>query len=234
MEDQFEIILLSCRNILLLTLWELERIGHLWIQKMPDLIDVCNILSTKTTLIRWTWEDPSISYSGYTIIIIIITSNPHSLNLATAAFFGYNAMWEFENDGAAFVDGDMYFNQTEQKLYVSSSICGYYYISSQVYFQANSHDQSYNYVRHEINIERKCNDKDIILRSYSSFPAASDDSFLRRSTTHAGGVVKMCKGGSIFVVIPSNQPCCPIGVNPSTHLSVFMIAETTCESQRVI
>ena len=131
-------------------------------------------------------------------------------------------MMTFKNDGASFVDGHMFFNETEQKLYIP--ICGYYFISSQVYFQANSHNESLYYARHEIEIESKCNKDSQTMRSYSPFPGPDS---VRRTTTHVGGVVKMCGYGSISLVIPS-QPCCPIGVKQSTHLSVFMIANTSC------
>lgn len=118
----------------------------------------------------------------------------------------------------------MVFNKTDQKLYIPTY--GYYFISSQVYFQAHSHNESEYYVYHKIHIQTKCNNKKLILRSYSSFPATPGPVYRRCTTTHTEGLVKMCRGGSISILIPSVVPCCPIGKKQSTHLSVFMIAET--------
>lgn len=127
----------------------------------------------------------------------------------------------------------MYFNQKDQKLYVPT--CGYYYVTSQVFFQSNYGTPVNDDIRHQLNIQRNCsatgstiNDR-VTLRSYSAFSATSDN--VARSTNHIGDVVKLCEGGTITVYIPNDQPCCPIGRYQTTYLSAFLISETSCESQ---
>ena len=129
----------------------------------------------------------------------------------------------------------MYFNQKTKKLHVPA--CGYYYISSHIYFQSDSSVSSSDskYVRHQLDIKRNCgyNDDFLRLRSYSSLAATPTN--LGRTTTYIGDVVKMCRGGSISVIIPDQyNPCCPYGRSQTTYLSAFMIADTTCEASRVL
>ena len=137
------------------------------------------------------------------------------------------------NGSAAYVDGGMYFTQNDKRLYVPT--CGYYYISSQVYYQSNSLSPSKSYVRHHLRVDRNCGDRVsdnlLSLRSYSSLLVSevAPDSGLGRTSTHIADVVKMCKGGSIHVRIPYDSPCCPIGRFTTTYFSAFMVAETTCE-----
>ena len=138
------------------------------------------------------------------------------------------------NKSDAFVDGGMYFNQKLKQLHVP--ICGYYYVSSHVFFQsevsAGSSDSKY--VRHQLRIDRNCSSlteaqNRVMLLSYSSFPHASGS--VTRTTTNIGDVVKLCAGGYITVEIPEDRynPCCPYGRRQSTYLSAFMVSETSCD-----
>ena len=137
------------------------------------------------------------------------------------------------NKSGAFVDGGMYFNHGEKKLHVP--ICGYYSISSHVYFQSDNtaSTRGTKYVRHEVIIEKNCNysqeSDTVILRSYSSL-VASPTSY-GRTSTHIGDVVKMCEKGSIQVIIPDDYSngCCPYGRSQSTYLSAYMVSETSCD-----
>lgn len=132
----------------------------------------------------------------------------------------------------------MYFNQKNKRLYAPT--CGYYYVSSQVFFQSDVYPSqqdaasSSKYVRHQLRIERNCSSltdrqNRVILRSYSSFPR--DPGSVTRTTTNIGDVVKLCAGGNIYVEIPEDRynPCCPYGRSQSTYLSAFMVSETSCE-----
>ena len=136
------------------------------------------------------------------------------------------------NESDAFVDGGMYFNQKDQKLYVPT--CGYYYVSSSIFFQSDlsASGSSSNYVRHQIYVERNCSyaDDRVLLRSYSSLAATQQN--VGRTTTYIGSVVKMCGGGTISVIIPNDRynPCCPYGRYQTTFLSAFMVAEATCDA----
>ena len=140
------------------------------------------------------------------------------------------------NKSDAFVDGGMYFNQKQKRLYVPT--CGYYYVTSQVFFQSDVYPSkgasNSKYVRHQLRIERNCSSltelqNRVILRSYSSFPR--DSGSVTRTTTNIGDVVKLCAGGYVYVEIPEDRynPCCPYGRSQSTYLSAFMVSETSCE-----
>ena len=138
------------------------------------------------------------------------------------------------NKSDAYVDGGMFFNQKDKKLYVPT--CGYYYISSHVLFQSDSSLPSdSNYVRHEVSINRNCNyaDDSLLLRSYSSMLVTPEN--VGRTTTYIGDVVKMCESGTISVIVPNDRynPCCAYGRSQTTYLSAFMVADTTCEPPRV-
>ena len=149
---------------------------------------------------------------------------------------GYQTSWVCANKSDAYVDGGMFFSQKDKKLYVPT--CGYYYVSSHVFFQSDSSvsDSGSNYVRHQISIERNCSYSDdwLLLRSYSSLSATPEK--VGRTTTYIGDVVKMCAGGTISVIIPNDRynPCCAYGRSQTTYLSAFMVAETTCDPPRIL
>lgn len=139
-------------------------------------------------------------------------------------------------NGIAFVDGGMAFNQSDQALYVPK--CGYYYVSSQVYFQVS--DQQTRSIFHQLNIRRSCSTRtnipDITLKGYAStgqVQVANGDS--TASSTYVGDVVMLCRGSKIWVTIPDNpdsMPCCPYG--QETRLQAFLIAETSCSWPPII
>ena len=147
---------------------------------------------------------------------------------------GYQSSWVCANQSGAFVDGGMFFSIKARELSVPT--CGYYQVSSHVYFQSErtASTSASKYVRHELIIKKKCNyahEADtVILRSYSSL--VSSPTSYGRTSTHIGDVVKMCKGGTIMVNIPSDSsnPCCPYGRSQSTYLSVYMVTETSCDA----
>lgn len=146
---------------------------------------------------------------------------------------GYQTVWVCANQSGAFVDGGMHFSLKEKRLTVPT--CGYYQISSQVYFQSDGTESSNapRHVRHEVIINKNCDyahESDIVvLRSYSSLVSTSTG--YGRTSTHIGDVVKMCKYGTIMVNIPKeSNPCCPYGRSQSTYLSAYMVTNTSCEA----
>ncbi len=147
---------------------------------------------------------------------------------------GYQTSWVCANSSGAFVDGGMDFSFSDKALNVRT--CGYYQVSSHVYFQSDrtTSTSTSKYVRHELIINRNCkyaHESDIvILRSYSSL--VSTPTSYGRTSTHIGDVVKMCKDGTIRVIIPndSSNPCCPYGRSQSTYLSAFLVSETSCNA----
>ena len=137
------------------------------------------------------------------------------------------------NQSGAFVDGGMFFVHRTRKLTVPT--CGYYQVSSHVYFQSErTTTNALKYVRHELIIKKNCSyaheSDTVILRSYSSLVSATGS--YGRTSTHIGDVVKMCEGGTIMVNIPSDpsNPCCPYGRSQSTYLSAYMVTNTSCDA----
>ena len=147
---------------------------------------------------------------------------------------GYQSSWVCANQSGAFVDGGMFFSHKTRKLTVPT--CGYYQVSSHVFFQSERTDSptESKYVRHEVIINKNCkyaHESDtVILRSYSSL--VSTCTRYGRTSTHIGDAVKMCEGGTIMVMIPSDSsnPCCPYGRSQSTYLSAYMVTETSCDA----
>ena len=150
----------------------------------------------------------------------------------------YQTRWSCYDtrNGMAFVDGGMSFNQSDQSLYVPK--CGYYYVSSQVYFQVS--EAQTRSVFHQLNIRRSCatrtNIPDITLKGYSSTghvqPANGEST---ATSTYVADIVMLCRGSRIWVTIPDNpdsMPCCPYG--QETHLQAFLVAETSCSWPPVI
>ena len=140
------------------------------------------------------------------------------------------------NHSNAYVDGGMVFNQKDKKLYVPA--CGYYYISSQMYFQY-THNGSINtteaqFVSYEVKVNRSCKDENednhVLFRSYATV-VTTPESTLGKATLYIGGVVKICEGGSIRAHVPAfpYNSCCPLGQFQTTYLSSFLIHETDCE-----
>ena len=145
---------------------------------------------------------------------------------------GYQTAWMCD-EGGAFVDGGMHFSLKDKKLTIP--ICGYYQVSSHVYFQSDrsASTSASKHVRHEVIIKKNCNyahEADtVILRSYSSL--VSTPTSYGRTSTHIGDVVKMCEYGTITVNIPKeSNPCCPYGRSQSTYLTAYMVTETSCNA----
>lgn len=123
----------------------------------------------------------------------------------------------------------MIFNQTDRSLYVP--VCGYYHISSQLYYQVEraSNDKD-SHVRHQMKVDRKCptDSRELTIEGYS---------YLRRSTagatitsTHTEAIVKICRGGRIWVVVPNTNPCCATAeTREATFMSAFLVKETPCD-----
>ena len=137
------------------------------------------------------------------------------------------------NQGGALVDGGMLFLMKKEELTVPT--CGYYQVSSHVFFQSERTDSTTasKHVRHEVIINKNCkyaHESDtVILRSYSSL--VSSPTSYGCTSTHIGDVVKMCEDGTLTVNIPKkSNPCCPYGRSQSTYLSVVMVTQTSCDA----
>ena len=138
----------------------------------------------------------------------------------------YDTQWVCNKTGA-FVDGGMYFNQTDKKLYVPK--CGYYYVSSQIYFSYTPEDQQ-KFVRHLLKVERNCGEGSTL--DLESLSALGEVGRQAQTTTYVADTVKICSGGKISVAIPKMEkfyPCCPGGQNTITYFSAHLVKETSCE-----
>lgn len=136
---------------------------------------------------------------------------------------GYQTSWLCQGKYDAFVDGGMFFNQTEEKLQVPE--CGYYYIASKISFQVS--ENTTQFVKHEILVDRNCSDPmtQFRLRSHASVGAGKNI----YASTFIGDTIKICAGGKISVFIPTRQtPCCPYGDSIATYLSVHLVQKTGC------
>ena len=137
----------------------------------------------------------------------------------------------------AFVDGGVWFNQTDKSIYVPT--CGYYMIYSQVLFVI--HGQSLTHsatVFHNLNIKHNCTwESDtgpIQLQAKASIaPYGTENEGGGVATTYTADVVHLCAGGSVWVEIPDGAngvPCCPRGEDKGTFLGLILLANTPCSS----
>ena len=132
----------------------------------------------------------------------------------------------------AFVSGGMWFQQKEKSLYVPK--CGWYYVSSQIVFQSKS-PQSVSY-HHTLKVDRNCDSAEnlnMYLSGYTSAgPATTSDGYMshQRTSTFVGDIVKICRGGRIYVDIPvEGNACCPRGYESMTSLTAHLVRESDCQ-----
>lgn len=148
-----------------------------------------------------------------------------------AGYFSHFFKTKYHCDGGeAFVSGGMNFSVIDQRLYFP--VCGFYYISSQVMFQfiesENTAENRMLDARHQIEVRSNCESSQTVTRNLNSFAGIREREHAKGSS-YIGDVIKVCTGGSIKVLIPSNHNrCCAYGDRHSTHLSVFLIREASC------
>lgn len=142
----------------------------------------------------------------------------------------YSMGWECSSaDGVAFVDGGMNFSASDQSLQVPQT--GYYFISSQVYFQVDKAVAQNRAVYHQILVNPNCNSNSRNRVYSQSYASPADGSVeLPTVTTHSSLVMKLCTGGKIKVVVPkpppSSQegaPCCPYSLATATFFDAYLI-----------
>lgn len=123
----------------------------------------------------------------------------------------------------AFVDGGMRFDQTSKQLHFPA--CGYYYIYSQISFKGCQHHP--RTVFYNLNIRRNCtmvgvpDNNKITVQGVSSLVNGT------WVTTYTGDIIKVCKGGVMWVEIPDAVvPCHPWGDQTRTFMGTVLIAPT--------
>ena len=154
---------------------------------------------------------------------------------------GYQQRWqcsEYQNNNIqqkrvhAYVDGGMWFNQTDKSLYVPS--CGYYYVYSQITFKCRPLTASKT-VYHSFKFNRNCphwaDPIPLAIQGMSTVGPFTDGTQAGSTTTYTGDIIKMCQGGRMWIEIPDGPngvPCPPYGDEESTFMGAVLIANTTC------
>ncbi len=137
--------------------------------------------------------------------------------------------WHCEKrfSGGAFVVGGMIFNQADKKLYVPE--CGFYYVSSQVYFEQFSKGRKSRYAQHQLKVETNCTQRphSILTNAYTTTNTTDFG-----ATTFTGRLFKICAGGSISVKIPVRDElgCCAQGRRDATFFSAYLVRSFDCDN----
>ena len=133
----------------------------------------------------------------------------------------------------AFVDGGVWFNQTDKSIYVPK--CGYYLIYSQVLFVMEHHTESVT-VFHNLKIKHNCTwESDtgpIQLQAKAAVaPYTTENPDGGITTTYTANVVHLCGGGNVWIEVPDGDngvPCCPEA--SGIFLGLVLLADTPCTS----
>lgn len=137
----------------------------------------------------------------------------------------YAAQWDCDGS-LAYVSGGMWFKQEEKSLYVPK--CGWYYISSDIAFQNDGlQTKSYN---HMLKVDRNCNSDRNSYYRYGYTVIGPVEGSNAVTSTHVGDIVKICRGGRIYVNIPvADNACCPRGYEQLTSLTAHLVSESDCQ-----
>lgn len=138
----------------------------------------------------------------------------------------YEPKWDC-NTSLAFVSGGMWFDQEDKSIYVPK--CGWYYISSDIAFQNNGEGvASYSY---GLRVYRNCDsDRNQYFRQGHTVNGPVVGTLESITSIHINDVVKICKGGRIYVTIPRGMnDCCPRGYAETTSLTAHLVSESDCE-----
>ncbi len=123
----------------------------------------------------------------------------------------------------------MNFTIEDQRLHMPT--CGYYYISSKILFIYSRNDEQPEEIEsasHGIEVIPNCGPGSYPYHIYTYSTLDRSREYSRTSTT-IGEVAKICEGGSIRVVIPTDSTlCCAYGDSIYTHFSAHLINETPC------
>ena len=152
------------------------------------------------------------------------------------SYLGYQQFWrcsEISMQGEplspgstmhAFVDGGMRFDQVTKQL--NFPACGYYYIYSQIHFKSCMHEP--RTVFYNLNVKRNCNTVGMQMDNNKiTIQGASSLANGTLATTYTGDVIKICKGGQMWVEIPDAAvPCHPWGDDSRTFMGAILVAPT--------
>ena len=147
---------------------------------------------------------------------------------------GYQQFWKCDAYGGgkrhAFVDGGAWFNQYDKAIHLPT--CGYYYVYSQVLFAVS--EPNTTTVFHNLNIEQNCSNDAVTYMMQGKAAIGPHDPHNPRArnqaTTFVSGVVKICKGGKVWITIPdTSNPCCPYGKSASTFMGAVLVSKSSCE-----
>ena len=139
-------------------------------------------------------------------------------------FVEYNTNWICKEKDS-FVSCGMNFIYEDQKLYVP--VCGIYKIYSQIEFKNDSSNSTV--VHHKVEVNRNCTNSRDNTAEFDSY-AGLVPIAVSRATTVNLATVKMCAGGSVSVVIPSDSACCAYGRKGSTYFSIQLTSQVDCDN----
>ena len=138
----------------------------------------------------------------------------------------YKQLWDC-NTSLAYVSGGMWFKQEDKSLYVPK--CGWYSVSSNIAFQNNGRNNtSYSY---GLKIDRNCNsDRNNYHRAGHTVNAPIRGMLESITSIQINDIVKICQGGRIYVIIPTEMnACCPRGYSETTSLTAHLVREDDCQ-----
>jgi len=137
----------------------------------------------------------------------------------------------------AFVDGGVWFNQTDKSIYVPT--CGYYHVYSQILFVLSERPQTNPEsvtVYHNLKIKTNCStarDTGPIQLQAKASVTLSENHDGGITTTYTSDVVYLCEGGHVWIEIPDGEngvPCCPRGEESGTFMGLALVASAPCSS----
>jgi hypothetical protein len=137
----------------------------------------------------------------------------------------YQPQWDCDGT-PAYVTGGMWFNQDQKSLYVPK--CGWYYVSSEIAFQNNGDSvESYSYT---LRIHRNCGESDDrYFRKGNTVNSPVEGTQNSLTSIQINDVVKICRGGRIYVNIPvKTNGCCPRGYSETTSLTAHLLTQSDC------
>ena len=138
----------------------------------------------------------------------------------------YTPQWDCEDSGTAFVTGGMRFQHSDNSLYVPT--CGWYYVTSQITFKSSSRRPKT--FRHTLKIDRNCSETNLPY-SHTGLTTTGplEHDITVKSSTFVGDLVKICTGGRIYVDVPDDNSCCPLGEESMTLLTAYLVKESECQ-----
>lgn len=153
-------------------------------------------------------------------------NNPTTGYVRGGAPLGYRQHWKcgpalHSSSENTFIDGGVYFNQTDKSIYVPR--CANYYIYSQILFRVEDSTAT-GQLHYTLRFERNCGGD-----SSGAVEAVGTVASGLSTTVFTGSVVTLCRGGRVYVEVPNGSLCCPYGDPVDTFLGITYVAAAECK-----